>query len=112
MGMKFADEMRKLCRRNKITIYYERLLGDIKEEAFEGGTHKVITIASTYYNEICRRLTRDGFKVMIYNYNEANTSYMTYIVWDEERFYTDLKESTDINPKNFHTGLVSQRINV
>ena len=104
--MKFADELRRLSRRNQMTMYYEILMGDLRREAFEGGNHKVITLSSSNYNPICSKLLRDGFDVIINNYNPDNMSYMTYIVWDREKFNEALKEAEDIDPKSFHYGLI------
>ncbi len=104
--MKFADELRRLSRRNQMTIYYEMLMGDLRREAFEGGNHKVVTLSKGNYNPICSKLLRDGFEVIINNYNPENMSYMTYIIWDKEKFNEALKEATDIDPKSFHYGLI------
>lgn len=103
--MKLADEFRRYSRRNPISIYYDTLLSDMKQEAQEGGNHKIVQIAPDYYNDICRKLKNDGFEVMIYNFKVDNPSHMVYIVWDKERFDTDLKDS-DIDVKNFHYGLI------
>jgi hypothetical protein len=103
--MKIAEEFRRYSRRNPISMYYERLLRVMKEEAQEGGHHRVEQIAPVYYNDICRKLQNDGFKVMIYNYKVDNPSHMVYIVWDEERFKEDLKDS-DITLDKFHYGLI------
>lgn len=104
--MKFADELRRLCRRNQMTIFYEVLMGDLKKEAFEGGNHKIITLSSDSYNPICKKLLRDGFEVIINNYNPENMSHMTYIVWDKDKFNEALKEAEGIDQKSFHYGLI------
>ena len=102
---KIADEFKRYSRRNPITMYYEKLIDDMREEAREGGHHKVIQIAPTYYNEICKKLQNDGFTVIIYNFNIDNPSHMVYIVWDRERFDEALKDS-NIDTKTFHYGLI------
>ena len=104
--MKFADELKRLSRRNQMTMYYEILMGDLRREAFEGGNHKIITLSSENYNPICHKLLRDGFEVIINNYNPDNMSHMTYIIWDKDKFNESLKDAEDIDPKSFHYGLI------
>lgn len=103
--MKLADEFRRESRRNPMTMYYEKLLKMMREEAREGGHHRVEQVAPTYYNELCKKLQNDGFKVIIANFNVDNPSHMVYIIWDEERFNEDLKDS-DIDKSKFHYGLI------
>jgi hypothetical protein len=104
--MKLAEEFRRESRRNPMTIYYETLLRDMRLEAREGGNHKIIQLAPNHYNTICKKLLNDGFEVRIYNYNVDNVSHMVYIIWDGEKFNEYLKDNTDIDPKNFHYGLI------
>jgi hypothetical protein len=104
--MKLADELRRESRRSPITLYYETLLRDMRLEAREGGNHKIVQIAPTYYNNICQRLLKEGFEVRIYNYKVDNPSHMVYIIWDKERFDESLKDNDDIDLKNFHYGLI------
>lgn len=104
--MKLADELRRASRRNPISIYYDMLIRDMRKEANEGGNHKIIQIAPTNYNAICKKLLNDGFDVKIYNFNIDNPTYMVYIVWDREKFDEVLKENTDIDTSKFHNGLV------
>lgn len=108
--MKLADELRRMCRKSKIVLYYDALLRDIKREAQEGGTHRVVTIADTNYNQVCKKLLNDGFTVMIYNFSEDNSSYVTYIIWDKERFDKDFAENEDVKNKKvkLHYGLVQK----
>ncbi len=68
--MKIADELRRLSRRNPMTIFYESLLRDLRLEAQEGGNHRVVTFAKSNYNPIVNKLLKDGFKVIINNYDE------------------------------------------
>ena len=100
-----ADEFKRKSRRNPIIMYYEKLIRDMRLEAEEGGHHKVIQIAPSYYNEICKKLMKDGFTVIISNFNIDNPSHMVYIVWDKERFDEALKDS-DVDTKKFHYGLI------
>ena len=104
--MKYADELRRLSRRNPISVMYEILLRDLKLEAQEGGNHKVITLAKSNYNLITKKLLNDGFEVIINNYNNDNESYMTFIIWDKEKFNEALEEATDIDKSTFHYGLI------
>ena len=104
--MKYADELRRLSRRNPITNIYESLLRDFKLEAQEGGNHKVITFAKNNYNPIVKKLLSDGFTVIINNYDAEHESHMTYIVWDKEKFDEALKDSEDIDTSTFHYGLI------
>lgn len=104
--MKFADELRRLSRRNPITNYYEALLRDLKTEASEGGNHKIVTFATSNYNIITKKLLNDGFTVIINNYDESHESHVTYIVWDKENFDKYLEENTDIDTSTFHYGLI------
>ena len=101
-----ADELKRLSRRDKLILYYELLTSDLKEEAYMGGNHKVINIGSENYNAVCKRLLKDGFEVIINNYNHENPSYMVFIVWDKEKFEEALKENTDIDKTKFHYGLI------
>lgn len=103
--MKIADEFRRACRRNQMTIYYEMLLRDMRTEAREGGTHKIVHIASLNYNTICKKLLNDGFTVMIYNFDENNNTHVTYIIWDKERFDKDWECEEHENIKT-HYGLI------
>jgi hypothetical protein len=104
--MKLADEFRRYSRRNPISMYYDKLIREMKLEAQEGGHHKVEQIAPEYYNDICRKLNNDGFEVMIYNFNIDNPSHMVYIVWDRERFEEALKDSDNIKLSDFHYGMI------
>ena len=104
--MKLADELRRESRRSPITLYYETLLRDMRLEAREGGNHKIVQIAPKWYNTIYQKLTKEGFEVKIYNYNVDNISHMVYIIWDKEKFDEVLKDNTDIDPNNFHNGLI------
>ena len=106
--MKLADEFRRISRKSPTVLYYDTLLRDIKSEALEGGNHKVVTLSSESYNIICKRLMADGFNVMIYNYNNENSSHLTYIIWDKERFDKDFKENEDVKNNNIklHYGLI------
>ena len=104
--MKYADELRRLSRRNPITNYYEALLRDLKVEASEGGNHKIIALAKDNYNLIAKKLLNDGFTVIINNYDVEHESHMTYIVWDKEKFDEALKDSEDIDTSTFHYGLI------
>lgn len=104
--MKLADELRRECRRNPISLYYTMLISDIWKEAREGGTHKVITLNTVNYNTICKKLLNDGFTVFIYNYNIENSSHMTYVIWDKERFDESFKDNKDAKDKPMHYGLI------
>lgn len=104
--MKLADEFRRMCKKSPLVLYYDVLLRDMKLEAQEGGTHKVITLANNNYNLICKKLINDGFTVMIYNYDETNNSHMTYIIWDKERFDKDFAENEDAKKVKLHYGLI------
>ena len=106
--MKLADELRRISRKSPTVLYYDTLLRDIKSEALEGGNHKVVTLSSESYNIICKRLITDGFDVMIYNYNNENSSHLTYVIWDKERFDKDFKENEDVKNNNIklHYGLI------
>lgn len=104
--MKYADELRRLSRRNPITNYYESLLRDLKVEASEGGNHKIITLAKNNYNLIAKKLLTDGFEVIINNYDEEHESHLTYIVWDREKFNEYMNDNTDIDKSTFHYGLI------
>lgn len=104
--MKFADELRRLSRRHPMTNYYEALLRDLKNEASEGGNHKIILLAKNNYNTIAKKLLNDGFEVVINNYDVEHESHMTFVVWDREKFNEALKEAEDIDPKTFHYGLI------
>ena len=104
--MKYADELRRLSRRNPITNIYESVLRDLKLEAQEGGNHKVITFAKANYNPIVKKLLIDGFTVIINNYDEEHESHMTFVIWDKEKFDEALKDAEDIDTSKFHYGLI------
>lgn len=104
--MKYADELRRLSRRNPITNIYEGLLRDLKNEAQEGGNHKVIALAKDNYNPIVKKLISDGFTVIINNYDVEHHTHMTFVIWDKEKFDEALKEATDIDKSTFHYGLI------
>lgn len=104
--MRYADELRRLSRRNPITNIYESLLRDLKLEAQEGGNHKVVTFATNNYNPIVKKLLSDGFTVIINNYDAEHESHMTFIIWDKEKFDEALKDATDIDTSTFHYGLI------
>lgn len=104
--MKLADELRRESRRHPISLYYSMLIADIREEARHGGNHKVVTLSSENYNPICKKLLTDGFEVMIYNYDSNNSSHMTYIIWDKEKFNEAFNENKEAKDKPKHYGLI------
>ena len=66
----------------------------------------VVTFSKDNYNPIVEKLLKDGFEVIINNYDSQNESYMTFIVWDKEEFDNILKEATHIDTSKFHYGLI------
>ena len=104
--MKYAEELRRLSRRQPYILLYEGLLRDLKLEAQEGGNHKVVAFSTANYNPIVKKLLAEGFEVIINNYNEEHQSHMTFIIWDREKFDEALKDATDIDQSTFHYGLI------
>lgn len=104
--MKYADELRRLSRRQPYILMYEGLLRDLKLEAQEGGNHKVVAFSKPNYNPIVSKLLKEGFEVIINNYDAEHESHMAFIVWDKEKFNEALKEATDIDQSTFHYGLI------
>lgn len=104
--MKYADELRRLSRRQPYILMYEGLLRDLKLEAQEGGNHKVVAFSKSNYNPIVSKLLKEGFEVIINNYDAEHESHMAFIVWDKEKFDEALKEATDIDQSTFHYGLI------
>ena len=104
--MKYADELRRLSRRNPLTNFYEGLLRNLKEEASEGGNHKIITLSKSNYNPVAKKLLNDGFTVVINNYDAEHESHVTYVIWDKEKFDEALKDAKDIDTSTFHYGLI------
>lgn len=104
--MKLADELKRTSRRNPISLYYDKLVRDMREEAREGGAYRVVSISPKNYNPMCKKLMNDGFDVSIYNFNIDNPSHLVYIVWDKERFEESLKDNESIDIKTFHHGLI------
>lgn len=104
--MKYAEKLRELSKTDKNIIMYEDLLEQLRLEAREGGNHMVVTFSKVNYNPIVEKLLKDGFEVIINNYDSQNESYMTFIVWDKEEFDKILKEATHIDTSKFHYGLI------
>ena len=104
--MKYAEELRRLSRRQPYILLYEGLLRDLKLEAQEGGNHKVVAFSTANYNPIVKKLLAEGFEVIINNYNEEHQSHMAFIIWDREKFDEALKDATDIDQSTFHYGLI------
>jgi hypothetical protein len=104
--MKLAKRLLKESNRNPEDRYYNQLIKELHEEACEGGKYKVIVLNSEHYNTICQRLIKNGFTVMIYNFNPENTTYLTYIIWDKEFFDKNFAENTEMKDKPVHYGLV------
>lgn len=103
--MKLADELKRTCRRNPLSLYYDMLVSDMRKEAKEGGGYRVVSISPNNYNPLCKKLMNDGFDVRIYNFNVDNPSHLVYIIWDKDKFEEVLKES-DLDVKTFHYGLI------
>jgi hypothetical protein len=55
---------------------------------------------------VADRLIKDGFKVLIYNFNADNPSHMTYIIWDFPAFEKWLEEQEKMTIENFREGLL------
>lgn len=104
--MKYAEELRRLSRRQPYILMYEGLLRDLKLEAQEGGNHKVVAFSTANYNPIVKKLLAEGFEVIINNYDAEHESHMAFIIWDKEKFNETLKEATDIDTSKFHYGLI------
>ena len=104
--MKLADEMRNICRRPPSRLYYDNLIDEIRKEAREGGTYKITLIAPTNFNFVADKLIKDGFKVLIYNFNADNPSHMTYIIWDFTAFEKWLEEQESMTIEDFREGLL------
>lgn len=103
---KYADELKRLSRRQPYILMYESLLKDLRLEAQEGGNHKVVAFSKENYNPIVKKLLADGFEVIINNYDAEHESHLAFIVWDKERFDEILEEATDIDKTKFHYGLI------
>ena len=103
---KYADELKRLSRRQPYILMYEGLLRDLRLEAEEGGNHKVVTFSKANYNLIVKKLLAEGFEVIINNYDAEHESHMAFIVWDKEKFEEALKDAEDIDKSKFHYGLI------
>lgn len=104
--MNVAENLKQLSKREPYVSMYEDLLEQATSEARMGGNHMVATFGKDNYNPIVEKLLKDGFEVIINNYDSQNESYMTFIVWDKEEFDKILKEATHIDTSKFHYGLI------
>lgn len=104
--MKLAKRLLKESNRKPEDRYYSQLVDELHYEAREGGKYRVVTLNAEHYNNICQKLMKDGFTVMIFNFNPDNTSYLTYIIWDKEFFDKNFAENADMQDKSVHYGLI------
>lgn len=104
--MNVAENLKQLSKKDPYLFMYEDLLEQAMGEARMGGNHMVVTFSKENYNPIVEKLLKDGFEVIINNYDPQNESYMTFIIWDKEEFDKILKEATHIDTSKFHYGLI------